>query len=108
VSEEENVSTVKHKYGVNNNVLLTDDEYEKLKESFPRDYGKRIDSLSSYIASTGKAYKSHYFTILNWKRRETGVDTPAITGGSFDTEEFANLALKRSYESIGLDPPVKY
>lgn len=59
----------KHKYGEYNNVLLTDDELEKLKAEY-RDYEERIERLSSYIASTGKAYKSHYATIRNWARKD--------------------------------------
>lgn len=60
---------VKHKYGEYNNVLLTDDEIEKLKGEYT-DWQARIDRLSSYIASTGKAYKSHYVTIRNWAKRD--------------------------------------
>ena len=60
---------VKHKYGEYNNVLLTDDELEKLKNEYP-DYQERIETLSSYVASTGKAYKSHYATIRNWARKD--------------------------------------
>lgn len=60
---------VKHKYGEYANVLLTDDEFEKLKEAFP-DWEERIERLSGYIASTGKAYKSHYATIRNWARKD--------------------------------------
>ena len=60
----------KHKYGEYSNVLLTDSEYDKLKSAFPAEYNKWIDKLSGYIASTGKTYKSHYATILNWSRRE--------------------------------------
>ena len=30
----------------------------------------QIENLSSYMASTGKRYKSHYATILNWDRRD--------------------------------------
>ena len=60
---------VKHKYGEYNNVLLTDDELEKLQAEYP-DYSDRIDRLSAYIASTGKAYKSHYATIRNWARKD--------------------------------------
>ncbi len=61
---------VKHKYGEYNNVLLTDEELEKLKAEYPSDYEQRIDRLSAYIASTGKSYKSHYATIRNWARRD--------------------------------------
>lgn len=99
--KESEVKEVKHRYGVNNNVLLSDEEYKKICDEHPRDYQKRIDSLSCYIASSGKAYKSHYFTILNWARRDTGQDTPAVEGGSFDTDEFYQLALKRSYDTLG-------
>lgn len=60
---------IKHKHGEYDNVLLTDDELEKLKAEYP-DYENRIESLSSYLASTGKRYKSHYATIRNWARME--------------------------------------
>ena len=59
----------KHKYGEYKNVLLTDDELEKLKAEYA-DYLDRIERLSSYIASTGKTYKSHYATIRNWARAD--------------------------------------
>ena len=59
----------KHKYGEYKNVLLTDDELNKLKADYA-DYLDRIERLSSYIASTGKAYKSHYATIRNWARAD--------------------------------------
>lgn len=60
---------VKHKYGEYKNVLLSDDELEKLKKEYP-DYMDRIERLSSYVASTGKSYKSHYATIRNWARKD--------------------------------------
>ena len=59
----------KHKYGEYKNVLLTDDELNKLKADYA-DYLDRIERLSSYIASTGKTYKSHYATIRNWARAD--------------------------------------
>lgn len=60
---------VKHKYGEYKNVLLTDDELSKLKAEYS-DWEERIENLSSYVASTGKTYKSHYATIRNWARKE--------------------------------------
>ena len=59
----------KHKYGEYDNVLLTDAELEKLKDEYI-DYEERIERLSSYIASTGKVYKSHFATIRNWARKD--------------------------------------
>ena len=63
---------VKHKYGEYNNVLLTDEELQKLKTEYS-DYQERIERLSSYVASTGKRYKSHYATIRNWARKDAEV-----------------------------------
>jgi len=60
---------VKHKYGEYKNVLLTDEELRKLKTEYS-DYEERIERLSSYVASTGKKYKSHYATIRNWARKD--------------------------------------
>ena len=60
---------VKHKYGEYKNVLLTDEELQKLKTEYS-DYQERIERLSSYVASTGKSYKSHYATIRNWARKD--------------------------------------
>lgn len=59
----------KHKYGEYKNVLLTDEELDKLKAEYP-DLPDRIERLSSYVASTGKSYKSHYATIRNWARKD--------------------------------------
>lgn len=60
---------VKHKYGEYKNVLLTDEDLEKLKAEFP-DWKDRIERLSSYIAQSGKSYKNHLATIRNWARKD--------------------------------------
>ncbi len=85
----------KHQYGEYKNVLLTDDEYQKLTETYP-DYSERIERLSGYIASTGKAYKSHYATIRNWAKRDgeqttgsarqykTGAELVTINGKQYE------------------------
>lgn len=62
---------VRHKYGRYKNVLLTDEEMDKLKAEFPRDWGDRIERLSEYMASTGKSYKNFLATIRNWARKDT-------------------------------------
>ena len=61
---------VRHKYGEYQNVLLSDDDIEKLKTEFPADWERWIDKLSSGIASKGYKYKSHLAAIRNWARRE--------------------------------------
>lgn len=65
----------KHKYGEYNNVLLSDEEIDKLKKEFPKDYDMRIERLSAYMASTGKHYKNHLATIRNWARRDGAGNT---------------------------------
>lgn len=57
----------KHRYGDYKHVLLTDDEFEKIKAKFP-DWERRINDLDYYLGSKGKSYKSHYMTILKWAR----------------------------------------
>lgn len=77
IRKEDNISApapkstkpVKHKHGEYSNVLLTDDELDKLKAEYP-DWEERIERLSSYVESTGRRYKSHYATIRNWARKD--------------------------------------
>ena len=57
-------------YGEFQNVLLTDEEYQKLKDKLNTKAEEFIEKLSAYMKSTGKRYKDHYATILNWHRRE--------------------------------------
>ena len=46
---------------------MTDEEYEKLIVEFKHDFTQAcINRLDNYIGSTGRKYKSHYRTILNW------------------------------------------
>lgn len=61
---------VRHKYGRYKNVLLTDEDMDKLKSEFPHDWGDRLERLSEYMASTGKSYKNHLATIRNWAKRD--------------------------------------
>ncbi|WP_277270730.1 phage replisome organizer N-terminal domain-containing protein [Phascolarctobacterium succinatutens] len=60
----------RHKHGEYQNVLLSDDDLEKLKAEFPADWDQRIQRLSEYMASSGKSYKNHLATIRNWARRD--------------------------------------
>lgn len=68
--EQDNIKPTRHKYGEYNNVLLSDDDYQKLQNEFPNDYEDRIERLSSYIESTGKTYKNHLATIRNWAKND--------------------------------------
>jgi hypothetical protein len=53
-----NVKEIRHKYGEYQNVLLSDTDYEKLKDEFPTDYAERIEAVSEYCKSSGKSSES--------------------------------------------------
>lgn len=67
VGEGERVSGDKEKRRYLDHVLLTNEEYQKLTERFGSPLtNKAIEILNQYIGSTGKRYKSHYYTLLGW------------------------------------------
>ena len=74
--ENNNISTptatkpTKHKYGTHKNVLLTDEEYQKLQERFPTDYDEKINTLSEGLALKGYKYKSHYLAVIKWAKND--------------------------------------
>ncbi len=72
IEEAATPKPTRHKYGMYKNVLLSDEDYQKLQQEFPHDYTERIERLSEYIASTGKKYKNHLATIRTWARKDTG------------------------------------
>lgn len=69
-AQKPKVKAIRHKYGEYQNVLLTDEDYAKLKAEFPTEYEALIERLSAYMASTGRAYKNHLATMRNWARRD--------------------------------------
>ena len=81
IEEAEPPNPTRHKYGMYENVLLTDEDYARLLEEFPHDLSERIERLSEYIASTGKKYKSHLATIRAWARKDAE-KKPASTKSS--------------------------
>ena len=62
--------SVSRRYGLYENVFLTDKDMEKLRDEFPSDYDRRIEELSEYMASKGKTYRNHLATIRSWARRD--------------------------------------
>ncbi len=62
--------SAKNAYGEYGNVLLTDEELEKLKSEFS-DWEERIENLSLYMRSKGKTYKDHLATIRSWARKDS-------------------------------------
>jgi hypothetical protein len=77
---KESISNNGHKkiYGEFKNVLLLNEEYDKLVLKFGKDGAEqKITNLSGGIESKGYKYKSHYATILNWARKD---EKPVMKG----------------------------
>lgn len=81
-------------FGTFQNVLLTDDEYQKLLNQFGDSLKERINNLSEGIASKGYKYKSHYATILNWARRDNN------GGGKRPQESFAEIKDRKMRQAM--------
>lgn len=98
VNVNENVNEIKkEKYGDFDNVLLTREEYNALKEKYPEHYERYINDLSYYVKAKGTQYDSHYAVILSWHRER---EKPPQELSSFDTEDFFEAALLRSSQRI--------
>ena len=70
-SDTKTTEPSKNSYGEFGNVKMTTAEFEKLVQAEGADRANAlIEELSSYLASSGKRYKSHYATLLNWGRRK--------------------------------------
>ena len=83
----------KNSYGEFSNVKMTTAEFEKLVQAEGAERANAlIEELSSYLASSGKRYKSHYATLLNWGRRKDKEETPKQK--FLTTEEIS----RRNYE----------
>ena len=57
-------------YGSFHNVHLAKQELDELKKMFPYDWEYWIESLSKYMASTGRTYQNHFATICMWADKE--------------------------------------
>lgn len=62
-------------YGKYQNISLTDEELEQLKQELPSLFESYIEKLSEYMASTGKTYNSHVATIRRWAKEDVSKNT---------------------------------
>lgn len=85
----------KHRHGTYNNVLLSDEDLQKLQAEFPGDWQRRIERLSEYMASTGKSYKDHLATIRAWARKDAERNRPAGNHPWNDAQAGYEGALKK-------------
>ncbi|EGO9937016.1 MULTISPECIES: helix-turn-helix domain-containing protein [Enterococcus] len=80
-SNKSKAKPIRHKYGEYKNVLLSEDQMEKLKTEFPNDYQERIERLSEYCESSGKTYKNYLATIRSWARKEKNESKSSASSG---------------------------
>ncbi|MDP2719567.1 MAG: winged helix-turn-helix domain-containing protein [Dehalococcoidia bacterium] len=87
----------KDKYGEAQNVLLNEEEYQKLLHKFGiTEALEKIDSLSCYMGSKGIKYKSHYLTILSWDKK----DKKEASNGA-DKKHSGPGAIPQKYTKLG-------
>ncbi len=103
----------KEKFGIFRNVFLSNDEKSKLDIKFNGTSQQKIDTLSEYVESSGKKYRSHYATILSWdrrdkkqiskpKRRHTTIDAfNGMMENLNGTDKNGTFAADNSIETIG-------
>lgn len=103
----------KHTYGQFENVRLAESEYRNLCTKFGEvGTQQRINTLSVYVASKGKKYRSHYATILAWEQKNKGSygEQRQETYESREQAkvrrngEAARAALERMHGSVGDGP----
>lgn len=73
-------SNSKNKLGEFKNVLLTDEQIEKLKSIYDNKFDEAIETLSSYVQYKGKKYKDHYAVLgkHNWVYKKVILDNKPI------------------------------
>ena len=92
---------IKKEYGQYKNVLLSDDELEKLKAEFP-DWERRIERVSEYCASKGKKYSNYLATIRSWAKKEIQNIPPIEQLPKYDPSRNKNLNSEQEKELLNL------
>lgn len=88
----------KKAYGSFRNVMLTEEEHEKLLKEIPH-AEELIERFSKRLAAKGYKYSDHYAALLVWSEEDLK-DEPE---GSFDVDDFFQAALERSYGNLSND-----
>ena len=57
-------------YGEFQNVNLSDEEYQRLREKLKSHTNTMVEKLSRYMQSSGKTYQDHYATLLHWYEQD--------------------------------------
>lgn len=99
-SNSKSNSNNKDIYGEAQNVLLTKEEYQKIKDKGLTDL---IEELSLYMASKKKTYADHYMTILAWGRRREKENKPESLSGANAKNQFNRFSQRTDYDFEALE-----
>lgn len=80
----------KNKYGEYKNVLLSQNDLEKLKAKWPNSYLEKIEELSRGIELKGYKYKNHYLAILEWNK-EKAPDSEKTSQRTYDLQAYEDM-----------------
>lgn len=70
-------------------VFLSRSEFQILKELLGEgNLEKYIEALNNYIGQKGKHYKSHYYTIRNWRKRDNETKKPPQKNENYSAENW--------------------
>lgn len=94
-----NTPVTKHKYGEYNNVLLTDEELEKIKSNY-NNWEDLIKYLDEYIEMKGYKAKSHYLCIKKWVVDAVRQHTPKKEETDAERIERMNKILYDSFKEV--------
>ena len=96
LNSEKKDKDIKHRYGEYKHVLLTDEQYNKLKEEFPNDYEQRIKNLDEAIEIHHYKYSNFYLVIKKWASKEGNSSSNTKMKDSFSKyiDELAEEELK--------------
>lgn len=91
-NNKKDVYTHKHKFGEYHHVLLTEDEYERLKDLYGgyKQVEEHIKILDEYIETSGKSYKNHSLVLQKWVHDEwtkRNKNNPVKLDSKFYTQE---------------------
>lgn len=78
------------------NVILTQSKLDELKTKYPNDYEAKIERLSRYLESTGKTYRNHFSTLLDWLEQDT-VKANTNNRASYDIDELEKITLPNDF-----------
>ena len=84
----------KYRYGIFNNVKLTEDELQTLIDEYPDSYQEKIENLSQYMKSKGTYYQDHFATIMKWAREDEAKEAQKKTQNTAarKLDEFYDMA----------------